>query len=198
MKTKFTDFLNENKLTIPNIPNTMNFWHGGNLNSFDDIISQKNGRYEFGAGLYATTHYSTAEKYSRGSRKIYLLTVESGVDINYALLEPQAVKEFIDSYVIGRLRKGVWSRLQNYMKDGKIKAYVFDNIILNDKAIKPTNTRYLRQFYVDNGIDYNMVNNPFGWGEKMVVLYNMKKLVNTIQIKSTDHIEEYDLPTIFN
>lgn len=198
MKTSFNSFLNENKLTIPNIPNTMNFWHGGNLNDYNDIISQKNGRYEFGAGLYATTHYSTAEKYSRGSRKIYLLTVESGVDINYALLEPQAVKEFIDSYVIGRLRKDVWSRLQNYMKDGKIKAYVFDNIILNDKAIKPTNTRYLRQFYVDNGIDYNMVNNPFGWGEKMVVLYNMKKLVNTIQIKSTDHIEEYDLPTIFN
>ena len=37
--------LNDNEITPPNIPNTMNFWHGGNLENYDDIIAQKNGRY---------------------------------------------------------------------------------------------------------------------------------------------------------
>jgi hypothetical protein len=64
---------------------------------------------------------------------------------------------------------------------------------LNEKAIKSTNTRYLREFFIDNGIDYEIVDNPFGWGEEMMVLYNMKKIVNVIHIKPTDKISEYDL-----
>lgn len=197
MKTSFNDYINENKLNYPQISNTMNFWHGGDLDEFNDVISQKNGRYEYGAGLYLTTHYGTAQRYSKGRRKLYLITVEKGVDINDALLEPEKVQDFIKKYVIGRLKKEVWSRVKNYMKDGKIKAYVFDNIILNEKAIKASNTQYLRQFYIDNGIDYNMVNSPFGWGEKMMVLYNMDKIVNKIKITSDIEITDYDLPTKF-
>lgn len=197
MKTSFNEYINEGKLTLPHIPNTMNFWHGGDLDKFDDVISHKNGRYEYGAGLYITTHYGTAQRYSKGSRKLYLITVEKGVDINDALLKPKAVQEFINKFVIGRLKKEIWNRVQKYMKDDKIKAYIFDNIILNEKAIKSTNTRYLRQFYIDNGIDYNMINSPFGWGEKMMVLYNMDKIVKTVRIMPTDEIEVYDLPTEF-
>lgn len=49
MITKFKIF-NESILEIPQIPNTQNYWHGGNLDEFDDIISQKNGRYEWDMG----------------------------------------------------------------------------------------------------------------------------------------------------
>ena len=187
------DIIDEDTITPPNIPNTMNFWHGGNLDNYNDIISQKNGRYEFGAGLYITTHYETAAKYSRGSRKLYLITVENGVDINKATLDVNKVKDFINTYIIGNKKKMLWERLQEYIDGDKVKAYVFNNIILNEKAIKATNTRYLREFYVSNGIDYDIVDNAFGWGERMMVLYNMDKIVNTIQIKPKDKIEVYDL-----
>lgn len=60
-------------------------------------------------------------------------------------------------------------------------------------SCKPTNTQKLRQFYIDNGVDYEIIDNAFGWGEKMMVLYNMKKIVNVIQIKPGDKIEQYDL-----
>jgi len=185
--------LNENEIVPPDIPNTMNFWHGGNLNDYDDVISQKNGRYEYGAGLYITTHYDTAKKYAKGSRKLYLITVAKGLDINYAFLDVEKVKEFINGYAIGNMKKMIWNRLQKYIVDNKIKAYVFNNILLNEKAIKSTNTRFLRNFYVENGIDYEIVENPFGWGEKMMVLYNIKKIVNVITIKPTDKITTYDL-----
>jgi hypothetical protein len=74
-----------------------------------------------------------------------------------------------------------------------VDAEIFNNIILNHKAIKGTNTSKLRQFFIDNNIDYEIVDNPFGWGEKMMVLYNMKKIVNVLQVKSSDRMEKYDL-----
>lgn len=196
MKTKFNEFINEkveNEIVPPSIPNTMNFWHGGNLDDYNDIIAQKNGRYKYGAGLYITTHYETAKRYAKGSRKLYLITVENGVDINDSYLDVEKVKEFISTYIIGSKRKMLWERLQKYIDGNKVRAYVFNNIILNEECIKSTNTRYLRSFYVDNDIDYEIVDNPFGWGEKMMVLYNMKKIVNVIHVKSTDRITEYDL-----
>jgi hypothetical protein len=192
--------VNESRLTVneveivpPNIPNSMNFWHGGNLDDYDDIIAQKNGRYEYGAGLYITTHYDTARKYSKGSRRLYLITVQNGADISDTYLPSDKVLEFINSYVIGNLRRSVWSRLQPYIEDGKIKAFIFNNTLLNEKAVKSSNTRFLRSFLVDNGIDYEVVDNAFGWGEKMMVLYNMKKIINVIQVKPNDRITKYDL-----
>ena len=187
------EFLNEKIITPPNIPNTRNYWHGGNLEDYDDIISQKNGRYEYGAGLYITTHYETAKKYAKGSRKLYLVTVENGVDINDAYLPTDKVSEFIMSFVIKTQRKEIFSRLDKYITDKGIKASTFNTIILNEKAVKPSNTRYLRELYIDNGIDYDIVDNPFGWHEEMMVLYNMKKIINVITVTGKDIIEVYDL-----
>lgn len=186
------------EIVPPNIPNTMNFWHGGDLNSFDEIISQKNGRYEYGAGLYITTHYGTAQKYAKGSRKLYLLTVAKGNDIFGSFLPLDKTKDFINTYIISNKRKMLFERLQNHIVDGKVKAYVFNNIILNEKAIKSTNTKFLRNFYVENNIDYEIIDNAFGWHEKMMVLYNMKKIVNIIQVGPKDKISVYDLNTEFN
>ncbi len=195
MRTRYKQFFTEAQtvLEIPNIPNTLNFWHGGNLNEYDDIIAQKNGRYEFGAGLYLTTHYDTARKYAKGNRKFYLITVKKGVNIHDAFLPMDKITEFVKENVIGNKRKEVMMNIQSHENDGKVKAFLFNNIVINHKAIKSSNTRNLRQFLVDNGIDYDIVHNAFGWHEDMMVLYNMKKIVNVIQVKPTDKIEVFDL-----
>ena len=159
------------------VNDTMNLWHGGNLEEYNDVIAQKNGRYEYGAGLYLTDHKETAIKYAKGSRKLYLITIKKGVDINDAFLDIETVNSFISKYVIGNKRKEVKERIGKYVKNGKVKAFLLNNIILNEKAISSTNTNKLRSFYVENGIDYEVVDNAFGWGETMVVLYNMDKIV---------------------
>jgi hypothetical protein len=187
------EILKEETIIPPDIPGTINFWHGGNLDNYDDIIAQKNGRYEYGPGLYVTTHYNTAQKYSKGSRKLYLATIAEGKEISEAFLSMDAVKNFIKMYVIGTMKKYIYEQVQRYEENGQVKAYIFNNIILNNKAIKSTATKYLRSFYVANGIDYEIVDNAFGWGEKMLVLYNMKKIVNVIQIKPGDKISVFDL-----
>lgn len=171
----------------------MQFWHGGDLDNYDDIIAQKNGRYEYGPGLYLTTHYDTAKKYAKGRRKFYIISVEKGNDINKSLLDINRVKEFVNKYVIKSKQKEILQRIEKYNKENMIKGYIFNNILLNEKALSPRNTSNLRQFLIDNGIDYEIVDNPFGWGEKMMVLYNMKKIKNVKQITAKDKIENYDL-----
>jgi len=187
------EILNENTITPPNIPNTKNFWHGGNLDDYNEIIAQKNGRYEYGPGLYLITKYDIAKKYSKGSRKLYIITVELGNDITNSSIPEKNVHEFINTYVIKGLRKIVMERLERYTEDEMVDAEIFNNIILNHKAIKGTNTSKLRQFFIDNNIDYEIVNNAFGFGEDMMVLYNMKKIVNVLQVKSNHRLDNYDL-----
>jgi hypothetical protein len=91
------------------------------------------------------------------------------------------------------MKKMVWERLQRFIDGNTVKAYAFNNIVLNEKAIKSTNTKFLRNFFVTNGVDYEMVDNAFGWGEKMMVLYNMKKIVNVITVKPKDEISVFNL-----
>lgn len=187
------NIIKESVISPPQIPGTMNFWHGGNLDEYNDLIAQKAGRYEYGPGLYITTKYDVAAKYSKGSRKLYLITVQEGVDINDAFFDINIAKDFVDKYVIKSKRKEVLERINKFDNEGKIKGYIFNNILINEKAVKPINTQKLRQFYIDNGVDYEIVENAFGWGEKMMVLYNMKKIVNIIQVKSGDKITQFDL-----
>lgn len=175
---------------------TMTFWHGGNLDRYDDVIAQKSGRYEFGPGLYATTQYEVVQKYTKGGRKLYKIEVERGTDIQNVNLSMASVTEFVNTYVPKSKRKDVLSRYSKYIKNDSLPAMIFMNVILNEKAIPSTYTSYLRQFLVDSGIDYELVQNAFGWGESMIVLYNMKKLKSAKQITSKDKITEFDLPTV--
>jgi len=183
----------ENVIAPPNIPGTMNFFHGGNLDAYDDLIAQKNGRYEYGPGLYIIQDYNTASRYSKGGRKFYIVTVSHGTDINDVSLPVEKIQDFMKLYVMASKRKLMWERLQRHVRDGQIDVYLLNNFLINEKALKPSNTPALRQFYIDNGIDYEIIDNAFGTGRKMMVLYNMNKIVNVIRIQSGDRLSTYEL-----
>jgi hypothetical protein len=182
-------------------PNTLSFWHGGNLPSFPELIPQKKSRFEYGSGLYLTTHYDTARKYSKGSRKLYMVTIRKGVDARNAGLEYGAVCKFVNSIVLKNKRKDILERFDIYMTrmdTRMLNASVFSNIILNEGAITATNTVNLSKFLVSQHIDYVLVPNAFGWNEMMVVLFNMDNIVNVVQIMPKDKITVFNLPTEFN
>lgn len=172
---------------------TLFFWHGGDLTNIDDTLSQRKGRYEYGSGLYLTTKYEVAKKYAKGSRKLYLVEVQKGTDISDSFLKHSDLIAFIKKHVTKAKQNEIISRLDRHVKDGQVKAFIFNNIMLNEGALKPAKTVELQSFYVSNGIDYEIVNNPFGWGEDMMILYNMKKIVKRKVIGSKDEIEHYDL-----
>ena len=166
----------------PEIPNTKVYYHGGNLDNYDDFVPQKNGRYEFGSGLYLIDHLETARKYAKGNRKLYKVTVELGNDIQYAILNIDDCLKFIKENVIATKRNLVISRINEHVKNKTIKAYIFNNTLINTESIKPSKTTVLEKFYVEHNIDYDIINNAFGWGEDMMVLYNMNKIKNIKRI----------------
>lgn len=170
--------------------NEMQFWHGGNL---DTPVQTRVGRWEYGPGLYLTTHYQTAKKYAKGNRKFYRITVSKGNDSNDSVIDYQAIENFVNRYCIGKKRKEILDNLNKIQNDGKVSADRMITIIINYDALRASNVSNLREFLVQNGIDYTMVSSPFGWGEKMMVLYNMKKIVHTEVIGPKDKIEKYDL-----
>lgn len=172
---------------------TLTLWHGGNLEFAQENIAHKGGRWEYGPGLYLTTHYDTARKYSKGSRKLYRVTVAKGVNLYDVSLPLPTVMAFVNSDVIKAKRKDIVERIDKHTKAGSINAETFLNIIINESAIKNTNTDRLRTFFVQNGIDYSIQDNAFGTHERMLVLFNMKKIVNKEIVKPTEKV--FDLPT---
>ena len=187
--------LHEQQIVPSTEKGTMSLWHGGNL---DAEVSFKKGRYEYGPGLYLTTSYETVIKYAKGSRKMYMVTVEEGTDIKDVYLEIADINEFVQSYVISSKRSSVLGRLERFIKEDKVNADVFNNVLVNIDGVKPSNAQAWRDFMVDNGIDYQIVSNAFGWNETMLVIYNMDKIKGTVRVAPNDEIVIYDLPTKFN
>ena len=47
-------------------------------------------------------------------------------------------------------------------------------------------------------MDYSIQDNAFGWGERMIVLFNMGKIIKKEIVRSKDPIKVFDLPVEFN
>lgn len=190
------DFLVEEIISPSMHPNTMSLWHGGDLNA---TVKYKSGRTEYGPGLYLITKYSVAQKYAKGSRKLYMITIAKGASSDEVFIPLDDVVKFTNSYTAVAKRKSVSEYIQRLSKDGHtIRAQVLINILINENAIKPSNMNMLREFLVHSGVDYQVVPNAFGWNDAvMVVLFNMNKVVNSRRIMPNDDIQQFDLPTTF-
>jgi len=174
---------------------TLTLWHGGNLDEYNESVNHKTGRWEFGPGLYLTTHWETARKYSKGSRKLYRITIQSGNDAASTQIAYEEAVKFVKETVGRAKQKEVLERLSKY--SSRLSADTFINIIINNDAIKSSNSGVLRSFLVQNGVDYSIQDNAFGWNERMVVLFNMGKIIKKEVIRGSDPIDTYDLPKEF-
>jgi hypothetical protein len=178
------NFLNES-VELPDIPNTITMWHGGNLDNIDYNLSHKTGRFEYGAGLYLSNDLNLVlNSYAKGNRKLYLVTVEKGMDIDDALLDFDKVKSFINRYIKVSFRKLFIDTLEMKSKDGKVQAYRFNNMIINHKAISASKTNLLRKFLVYNGVDYEYTDTAYMG--KLLVVYNMNKVKDVIRVNHRD------------
>lgn len=178
----------------------MEFYHGGNLDNIDSTFSNKTGRMEYGPGLYGITHFSTAREYAKGSRKFYKLYIERGNDINSIDIPTSDAIKFVTMYATQSIRKELVSSIQKRSEQtgkGSIPAYMFLTMLVNRDAIKPSRTTILREFLVEHGVDYELIQNAFGWGDAtMIVLFNMNKLKKVERITDTNNMKEFDLPVV--
>jgi hypothetical protein len=181
------------KQFITESTNTLTLYHGGRLDSGpEEDFTPKKGRAQFSSGLYLTTHYGTAQRYAKGGRKLYRVTVEKGNDADDIIIPKEDCLEFVNRYCIKSKLKEVlfWINKRPYI-DGDI----FINTIVNNDSLPSSKSGILRKFLVQHGIDYSVVDNAFGWHERMIVLFNLRKILNIEVIKPKDKIEVFDLPT---
>lgn len=170
----------------------LKFWHGGDLSSLSldgpSEFSQKKGRYEYGPGLYLTTHYDTAAKYAKGGRKLYVVTVSPGTEISGVTVSLESALDAIKQFSNAKTRNEISERIKARSGDsGVVKiSVVLNNLINTEGALRPNKTGELRKWLIDAGADYQLVNSPFGWGETMMVLYNTQKVINVKQIGPKD------------
>jgi hypothetical protein len=182
----------EDLIKPSNIPGTMTYWHGGNLDGTIQDVEHKKGRFEYGPGLYLTSQWSIAKNYAKGSKKLYLVTVREGVDMDDVSIPEREVMDFLKTHT-SRAMFGVISKdLQERMKPNGINANILNNIILNAGALKPSQMATLRKFYIDQGIDY-LVTSMAQKSGTMLVLFNMKKIVDIKRVMPNDEIEKFDL-----
>jgi len=139
------------------------FYHGGRLGR-----RSKPKLWEYGAGLYITSHEQTARKYAKGGRKFYEIQFLGGVEIDSVYLSATVCLAFIRA-------NSIRADFSRHIKDGKISASIFNNCCLNSK-LTAKKALALADFIRASGIDYERVENPFGWGETMLVVYNLDKI----------------------
>jgi hypothetical protein len=65
-------------------------------------------------------------------------------------------------------------------------AYIFVNSLVNEELIGNSNGLAIRKFLVDSGVDYELVQNAFGWGETMLVLYNLNLIAKVERVLPND------------
>lgn len=183
----------------------MKLWHGGrNLESdYDQPKKATKGRWEYGPGLYLTTHYETAYKYAKGGGKTYQVHFELGTNINDVLIKFDDAVEFIQSNVTKSKRTIILEDIHFNMKrmgqTSELDANVFLNLMINHDAVIGEKTINLNKFLVEQGIDYSTVDRFSGRDETVVVIFNHKIIKSVKPIKAKDvSLEEYELPISIN
>lgn len=183
-------------------PRQMTLWHGGRNLEFDyrDVLSHDKGRWEHGPGLYLTTHRATAERYAKGGRKLYRVTVSEGRDIDDVLIPLQDMIDFVNQNIKGAKKSQIISDLRAIEQrrgTGMIMAEVIVNLCLNWSAIANSKTSILRQFLIDHGVDYALVKNFGGRrGDTVMVVMN-PKIIQKVEIVSPNTARDDEVPFEF-
>lgn len=169
---------------------TMTFYHGGNLDNIEYSVQHKKGRFHYGVGLYLTDHYSVAQKYNRGGRKLYIVEVSYGNNISDAFIPYEDAINFIKRYTLVSKRNDIIFYLDKRNENGKVPANMFNNLLLNHDAIKGKNLIQLHDFLNKNKIDYELHDNHFGFGDTTMTLINKQLIKSVTRVNPKDKVIE--------
>lgn len=178
-------------------------WHGSRRWSGPPSVHPaRKGRTEGGPGIYLTTSYETARKYSKGGgvvMRFYLdpnvvWLEESVIDLQDAIAfvktQPRLPKK---EEIIADLRRNA-ERIAPRLGGTRIEAAVIVNLMVNHEALYGQHGPALASFLVKHGIDVSLANTRSG--EDWVVVFNPNKILSTEQMPSDKFEEQFSLPLV--
>lgn len=171
--------------------NLITMWHGGrNLQlSYREVYGNKSKQMEYGPGLYLTNFYSTASKYAKGGGKTYLVKFKSGVEIRKITLDISNVMQFLKSHRFSNKTKLIEHINKKY--NDVIPAQYFLNLLINYECITPSTSAIVRQFLIDNKIDYHISKGYGGFNDQIiVVIFNPAIIKSVIDIPASKVTDE--------
>lgn len=171
-----------------NTGNTQLYFHGGNLESFQDSDTQsKVGSIVYGIGLYLTTSRIIAEKYSKGSRKLYVLEVDDNIkDYNHVDIKKQVVIDVFRKYLSKQKHANLLKFLDRVNGFDVVNASNLNIFLLNENYVSRGNIKQISDFFKFQGVDGEIDYSPFGYQEKQLVLINFSKIKNITKIEKND------------
>lgn len=185
--------LSEENIEIPNDPNLMNFFHGGDLDEIKYDIQQKSDRQQYGSGLYLTTYYDVAKRYAKGNRKMYLVSVQKGVEIHDKKIDVETLSQFLNQNFSRKTAQDILNLANYKIYNNEVPLFLVNNILINHNYLKGSKSAAWRMFLTAVGVDYEIIDNAFGYGETMMVLYNPRLIKSVKRIQPKDTLPTYDL-----
>jgi hypothetical protein len=164
------------------------------------IMPHRQGEAEHGPGIYFTTSWETAKKYSKGSGSVYRMTIDNPrswvEDSDIPLSE---VIPFINNTLRGKKALAVKNSIERVaarLKTGMIPASVLVNTFVNNDVASGQAGPPLAEFLVNHGIDASLVHQG---ADDWVVLFN-PKLIQRVEKLSSKEVNapgfQFDLPRI--
>lgn len=136
---------------------------------------------------YLTNSVELAEKYAKGSRKLYKIIIASGTDIKNVKCKKSEMIDFINDYAIKNKRKSIIDFINEYDME-EIPISILVNLCINDKALNPKETIELRKFLISHGVDYAIDTFASSNNAKVIVVYN-PKIIKKVQIVKKSQID---------
>lgn len=177
------------------------YFHGGVLPDLWTLHNNpvkdryKKGRCDAGYGLYLVDHWETAKRYQKGNRKLYVVGVEMGIgkDIGDVYIYIDDCYRWVMNQFSLKSANELWDRFLRLSKDGRtIRAEYFDNIIVEYRGMNGSKARELIKFLVGSGVGYRKVFNRFGFGENMLVVYDVGLIRDIEILKWNDMVYSID------
>lgn len=164
------------------------YFHGGNLDVLDtEANASRVGSIVYGLGLYLTTSRTVANKYAKGSRKLYVVKVKDDIKVyNDVDISKEIVANVFTKYLSKPKHKLLLNYLERVNPLDVINAHNLNVFLLNQNMINKANIKEIGNFFLYQDVDGDIDYSPFGYGEKQLVLINFKKIESVQRIAPND------------
>lgn len=178
-------------------------WHGGKRwEGRPEVRPPKPGRYECGPGIYLTTHYMRAKKYTGGGKIVTRVILSDGVRwLEKAELPLKDLAGFIDSAPRLKNRKALKEdfllRLERQFasQDSLVPVSRLVNTLINTDSLSGNQGVYLASWLTEKGIDASL-HNPTG-KEQWVIVFNPDVIVSYKPTPASEVLlADYEFPRI--
>ena len=176
----------------------LQLWHGGRLEGPAEPRPSRSGHYESGPGIYLTTQYERARRYSRGGKSTYIVTLSTPIRwLEDVKVSADVMVQWVHETPGLRHKREITNDLLAAgTKLGSVPLLYLVNHVVNYQALQGRHGVELARWLVSQGVDASL--DHHSTNEDWVIVYNPSIIKNTklVKAKDVDWTNDPDFPLI--